>query len=476
MALCVLEGNAGQDKEADVDHQTSDSLEDQTRDRLQQEPELPFSRCLPADVVRQALAELGVEFRQRVFDPLVTLWAFLSQVLSSDHSCREAVARVLAWRSSQGLPPCSPDDSSYCQARSRLPLALLQQLVRQTATVDSTPSAWLWKGRQVKIADGTTVLMADTPANQAQFPQSSGQAPGLGFPIARLMVVFSLAQATVLDLALAPLRGKQTGENTLFRQLLGVFDPGDLLLGDRLFDSYHDLALLRARGVDALLRMNGSRRCDFRRGRWLGRQDHLVCWRRPRFHPQRFERAAYDRLPAELWVRELRFHVEPQGFRPRQITLVTTLLDAQRDSAEELAGLYRQRWHCELDLRSLKTTLQMNHLRCKTPEMVRKELWTHLLAYNLIRQTMAEAACRHQVLPRQLSFKGAVQLVHAFAPHGTTPLSAARWTELLRAIAHHRVGDRPNRVEPRKIKRRRAKYPYLTTPRHPSSTCFRGCA
>lgn len=448
----------------------------QVQSDLQREPGLPFRRLLPAEVLRPALQELGIKFRKRMYDPMVTLWAFLSQVLSADHSCREAVARVLAWRSSQGLPAGSADDSSYREARLRLPLELLQRLLRQTATPSDAPAAWLWKGRHVKIADGTTVRLPDTPANQAAFPQSRSQRPGLGFPLARVMVIFSLAYATVLDAAVGPARGKKTGEQSLFRQLLAALEPGDILLGDRLLDSYQDLARLKTHGVDALLRMNGSRQCDFRRGHWLGTLDHLVWWRRPAFQRGRFTRAEYEALPERLLVRELRFRVQQDGFRPQQITLVTTLLDAERYPAAELAELYRERWHCELDLRSLKSTLQMGELRCKTPAMVRKELWTHLLAYNLIRQIMAESAGRHHVLPRQLSFKGAVQTVNAFAPYWSAGVDDRLWSELLRAIAQHRVGDRPNRVEPRKVKRRKAKYPYLTQPRHQEPSRQRSCA
>jgi hypothetical protein len=333
---------------------------------------------------------------------------------------------------------------------------------------EQAEEGWLWKGHHVKVADGSTVTMPDTSENQEAFPQSSGQKPGVGFPLARMVAVFSLATGATLDLAVGAAKGKKTGENTLFRSLICGFQPGDLVLGDRLFDSYQDIARLRQQGADVLFRMHPSRKCDFRRGRWLGTVDHVVVWTKPKFDASRFDRETYDALPEQMEIRELRFRVHEKGFRPREIVLVTTLLDPLTYSKDELTELYRERWHCELDLNSLKTTLRMKHLRCETPEMVRKEIWTHLLAYNLIRQTIAVAARRHDTLPRRISFKGALQTIDSFAPYLTCATPDAHHTllaDMLEAIATHRVGDRPGRVEPRKIKRRHAKYTYLTRPR-----------
>jgi hypothetical protein len=436
---------------------------------LDDQPALPFSHLLPAARLRPLLEQLGLVFRQRLFDPLVTLWTFLSQVLSADGSCREAVVRLLAWRVSQGLPPCSADTASYCQARQRLPLELVRTLTRQTGQVApaQAPQSWLWRGRHVKIVDGTTLTMPDTPANQEVYPQRSSQAAGVGFPMARLVAIFSLAYATVRDLALGPAQGKKTGENTLFRTLWEAFTAGDLVLGDRLFDAYRDIAGLWQRQVDVLLRMRGGRRCDFRRGRWLGTRDHVVTWKKPRFDAARFDRVDYDALPDQLAIRELHARVSTPGFRTHAVVLVTTLVDGDLFAKAELVELYRQRWHCELDLNALKTTLRMEHLRCQSPEMVEKEIWVHLLAYNLLRQTMAEAARTHEKQPRELSFKGAQQAVNAFAPHlAWLPEEGERlWRELLGTIASQGVGNRPNRVEPRKLKRRQGRYPYMTRPR-----------
>jgi len=448
---------------------------DQIYRSLQQDHGLPFSELLKPQQVAQALSLLGVEFRERVFEPVVTLWAFLSQVLSADHSCRDAVGRVLAWRLVQGKPACSSDTTSYCEARKRLPGELVKHLVRGTGrTLEAeAEAAWLWKGRHVKFVDGSTVIMPDTAANQAAYPQSRNQRPGMGFPIARILTIFSLSCAVVLDAAMGPMRGKKTGETTLFRGLLDALQLdalqlGDVLLADRLFASYRDLAVCRARGVDVVARQHATRHTDFRRGRWVGIQDHVVFWKRPKFDRNRFTRGEWEALPEQMEVRELRFQVTQPGFRSKEITVVTTLLDPVAHPAADISALYRERWHCELDLRSLKTSMQMHRLRCKTPEMVEKEFWTHLLAYNLIRQTMVEAARLHGGLPRHLSFKGAVQMVNAFATYLALCRSDRNrlWNELLTAIATHVVGNRPNRIEPRKLKYRLGNYPYLTRPRN----------
>lgn len=441
----------------------------QLRQRLAHAPALPFSELLPGDLAEQAIREEAVSFRQRLFSPLVTLWVFLSQVLDADHSCRQAVARFLAWRTAQGLPPCSTDTGAYCKARARLPEAVLARLTRTTGqkTQERAPAPWRWNNYTLKIVDGSTVSMPDTPANQKAFPQARTQKAGVGFPIARLVVLFSLAVGTVLDAALGRYQGKRTGETALFHTLHDNLEAGDLLLADRGFASYWELALVRQRGAHLVSRLHQGRHADFRTGRRLGREDHLVVWAKPQ-RPQWMDAASYAALPASLAVRELRVRVRPAGFRVRVLVVVTTLLDAHEMPAEDVALLYRMRWYAELDLRSLKQTMQMDILRCQSPEMVRKEVWAHLLAYNLLRGLMARAAEEAGLLPLQVSFKGSLQLVQAFA--------AVLWTaeveelvEIMRrlreAIREHRVGDRPNRSEPRRRKRRPKHYPLLNEPR-----------
>jgi hypothetical protein len=339
------------------------------RNRLARQAGLPCLDLFSATLVETACRGCGHRWRQRIYTPWITLSLFLSQVLSDDHSCDDAIDRLQKFRHDQGLAAVAPDTASYCDARQRLPEILCWDLVRRTGQVihQQAKSSWLFHGRSVKIVDGTTVVMPDTPKNQKAFPQASTQAPGLGFPIARILVVFSLAVGTVLDAALGPYQGKQTSELALFRQILTEFQPGDLVLADRFFSSY----------------------------------------------------------------------------------------------------LFRQRWHAELDLRTLKTEMQLEMLRTKSPEMVRKEIAVHFLAYNLIRGIMAEAARAEKLKPRSLSFQGALHTIRAFEEsHLNDPVRIqGDLPRLIELIGKKRVGDRPDRYETRAVKRRPKPHPLLKMPR-----------
>jgi Transposase DDE domain len=433
------------------------------------DPGLLFHHVLSAEhLLRVVTQEVGKTY-DRIYTPLVTLCTFLAQVLSDDHSCRAAVAQLLAWRTAQGLSPCSADTGSYCKARQRLPEALLPRLVREVGDdlQEGALDAWLFHGRPVTLVDGSTVSMPDTPENQAEYPQHGNQEPGCGFPIARIVVLIALATGAVLDAAVGPRKGKLSGEGTLLRGLHGRLRRGDILLGDRCFCSYFEVALLSGRGVDVVMRQNENRPVDFRSGHRLGHDDHLVVWSKPQ-RASWMDRETYAAIPETVTIRELRVRVAQRGFRTRVLIVMTTLLDGGEFSHDELALLYRARWHAELDIRSLKQTLKMDVLRCKTPEMVRKEFWAHLLVANLIRGVMAEAARQHGVSPRELSFQGARQTMEGFR----SELSHARAADAevlravaLKAIASHRVGDRPDRVEPRVRKRRPKNYPLMHKPR-----------
>src|SRR5215210_1613537 len=431
---------------------------------------LPFHDLLDAKMVEAALAEEGVTFSQRIYTPLVTLSVFLSQVLDPDHSCRAAVARLIAWLAVDGKSTCAPETATSCEARRRLPTRVITRLVHWMARRIEGRAAdeWTWKGRRVALVDGSTVSMPDTAANQAAFPQSRTQGVGLGFPVARIVAVISLATGVVRDLALGPYKGKETGETALFRTLWGGLEPGEIALGDRCFASYFGIAGLSQRGVDGLFRMHQRREFDFRRGRRLGIEDHVVTWARPK-RPGWMDEATYAQVPGELAVRELRITVKQPGFRVNELVLVTTLTDAAEYTKEDVAALFLERWNIELDLRSIKDVLKMDVLRCKSPEMVEKEVWMHLLAYNLIRGVMAEAAEAHGERPRQLSFKGALQTMAAFggALRRASPDDRDRLVgEMLKAIASHRVGDRFGRCEPRANKRRPKPQRFLMEPRH----------
>jgi len=432
------------------------------RDRFAQRDGLPFADVLPARRVERAVQQHGGGWREGVFTPVVTLWAFLTQVICPVGSCRLAVARVMAWLVEQGRPPCGPGTGGYCKARARLPEGVLSQLARQAGRTlhDGAPPGWLWRGRRVQIADGTTVTMPDTPDNQEAYPHHGSQADGIGFPQVRLVALFSLACGAILDAAFGPSRGKQSGENALLRQIAEGVEPGSVVVADRYYGSWFDLVLWRGRGVDLVTRVHQNRATDFRRGRRLGRGDHVVMWPR-RQRPAWMDRQTYLRLPRELAVREVRVRVPQRGFRTRVLVVATTLTDPSVRAAD-LAELYRARWQAELDLRSVKVTLGMDVLRCQSPEMVRKELWAHLLAYNLIRAAMAQVAIASGRQPRQLSVAGTVQALSAFAGVLGT---AGGYEAFVRVVLAYRVGNRPDRFEPRARKRRPKPYPPLTRPR-----------
>ena len=442
------------------------------RRQFLQDGDLPFTNVLTEEVSAQALTAL-TGWLDRIFSPLVTLWVFLGQVLSADHSCRAAVARLIAHRLAQGQSPCSAETGAYCQARRRLPESFFAEVARQTgrALEANVGPQWLWKGRHVYLFDGTTVTMPDTPKNQEAYPQVYNQQPGVGFPIARVGAIISLACGAIMNLGVCRYAGKGQGEVSLLRTLWDLLRPGDLLLTDRLQANWLNILLLQRRGVDFVSRLNkANRKPDFRRGQRLGPQDHLVGWRKPT-SIRSLDRQAYQALPESITIREMRIPVTQPGFRTKSIVVVTTLLGPQQATKEDLGNLYRARWNNELDLRSIKSTMQMRELRCKTPGLVRKEIWAHALAYNLIRTVMAQAAATHGLEPRSISFKGAMQTLEAFQPllefrAAQDPAQRLRlYQDLLQAIATHRVADRPDRFEPRAKKRRRNHYNWLTKPR-----------
>jgi hypothetical protein len=439
-------------------------------------------QLLSKEQVRAAVEAEGYCFRQCLFTPLVVLWTFLLQVLSPDGSCREAVSKLLALLAGLGEDAAlEPDTGPYCKARKKLPEALLARLMRESgrqlhagdrAGRAGGPSrSRLLGGRPIKIVDGTTASMPDTPENQAEYPQPTNQKPGLGFPLVRLVVVLSLDCAAVLDVAKGPYAGKQTGEPALFRSLwqsLEAGDPGAPGLADRYYASYWTIAGLLQRGVDSLFRQFHRRKIDFRQGTKLGKEDHVITLPKPRQPREWMDAENYRQMPAELTVREVRVRVEQRRFRVKTLVLVTTLLEAEVYSRRELAEVFRLRWHAELDLRSIKQTMNLSVLRCKSPEMIRKEIWMHLLAYNLVRTLMALAAERADLEPRKISFAGAVQTINAMAPllWGADRARVSHLVDvMLYAISRHRVGDRPDRVEPRAVKRRAKPIAWLTEPR-----------
>ena len=437
-----------------------------------QDSALPFGNVLSEQRVLDIATQEGVDFANdpnAVYTPPVVLFAWLAQCLSGSKSCVAAVARVIVLRVAMGLAPCSAATGGYCRARARLPECFVQRLTREvgTAVEDQAPDAWRWKGRRTLLVDGFTASMPDTPANQAVYPQSRSQRPGLGFPMIRAVVLLTFATACVIDCAMGPCKGKETGETALFRQLAEQIRRGDVAVFDRYFCSYWQMAMLRERGADGCARMHARRKYDFRRGQRLGAGDHVVEWVKPA-RPQWMDEDTYAEIPDTIQIREIRFNVTEPGYRTEEIVVATTLLDAETYTKADIADLYHYRWHVELDIRAIKQTLKMDVLTCQTPEMVRKEIWMHLLAYNLVRAGIAQAAMQQDKTPRQLSFAGAQQTLNAF--RWLLMLSEGQCrTRFVRALAvaigTHVVGDRPGRTEPRAVKRRPRKYPLLRQPR-----------
>ena len=443
------------------------------RRQFLQDGQLPFSDVLSEEAIAPALESIDDVWKDRIYTPLVTLWIFLGQVLSADHSCRAAVARLIAHRVSQGLSACSSITGAYCQARIRLPEKFFSTVTRQVGrALDARAhTQWLWKGRRVYMFDGTTVSMPDTAANQKEYPQNVAQQPGLGFPIARIGAIISLSCGAVLDVGFCKYAGKGQGEVSLLRRMLSNFQAGDVLLADCLMANWLGIHMLEQRGIELVSRLNkANRKADFRKGIRLGKHDHIVRWKKPS-SIRSIDWKTYHSLPEFITVRETRILVEQPGFRTQSIVIVTTFLDPQEITKDDLAFLYRARWNNELDLRSIKISLQMDILRCKTPELVRKEVWTHILAYNLIRTIMAQAANEFDILPRTISFKATMQTLEAFQPmiaimgRSNAALRQELYEQVLTAIGNHRVADRPDRFEPRMRKRRHKKYFFLTKPR-----------
>jgi hypothetical protein len=464
-----------------------------------QHPELPLGELLTAADLQQVLDQHQVhcgDTAKAVFTPAILLWTWLWQCLSRARSCSAAVVRTSVLLAALKLPPWSEDTGTYCRARVKLPPALLRQLAVTVGqrVEDAAAPAWLWHGRHVYLLDGSTATLADTPANQRAYPQSGRQQAGLGFPLLRYVVLLGLATATVQDLAFGPHKGKETGETALARQVLARLRPGDVVVADRYFCSYWLVALLLAMDVQVVFRLHQRRKYDFQRGRRLGPEDHVVVWQRPA-RPPWMTAADYAAVPEELVVRELHVRVTNPGYRTKSLVLATTLVEAAEFSSDDIGDLYKERWQAELDLRSLKQTLGMDELRCTAPALVERELWMYVLAYNLVRKVMAQAALwaaahrqarrrRHggagaapAWTPRGFSFAGTVQQVMAWWHENTTGAAEgqrSRYEALLLGVSRKRVGQRPGRCEPRAVKRRPKEYDRLMEPRAVARARLRG--
>ena len=437
-------------------------------DHARQTEDLYFAALLPKEVIAAAFGKAsGLLDGARVYVTSVTVWVFLSQVLSKDHGCVAAVAKLIVYRAARGLTACCAKTGAYCIARDKLDEQAMHRLLRQTgeAIEQQAPDAWLWLGHRVITGDGTTVTMADTTENQAAYPQQRSQTPGCGFPVMRMVVFFALSTGVVLEMAMGKYRGKLTAEVSLFREIDGCIEADDVFLADRAYAGWFDMARLMGRGAHVVVRKHQLRKSDFRTGGRLGRDDHIIRLERPQ-RPKWMSPDEYRDYPALIEIREMRIHVEQKGFRTREIIIHTSLLDHVEYTKEDIGALFRRRWQAELHLRSLKTVMQMEHLRCKKPHRVRNEVRAHMIAYNLIRQVMSEAAREAGVQPWQISFKGTMTTLMEMLP----VLGAIRDPHdlccvLLACCQQHHVGNRPDRYQPRVVKRRPKPHRLMQKPR-----------
>lgn len=440
------------------------------------QPGLPFAEVLTAEMAEAVFRKHdGLFGLGTIYSTATVLWAFLSQVLQEGKmaACQSAVAGIIAHRQLLGLSVPTEDTGDYCRARAKLNEHALRELSGTVAenTEAEADQRWLVQGRHAKLVDGFTFTMPDTVENQRAYPQAKTQQPGIGFPIARCVAVLSLATACVRDLAIGPYAGKETGETALLRQLMPCFSRGDIAVFDRYYCTFMTIAAMLSQGVDVCCRKHHLRKSDFRRGKRLGKYDHLITWQRPGQKPTWMDEATYQSTTEQLTLREIKLTITEPGFRDKSFVVITTLIDPAEFSKAEIAEIYGYRWNVELDIRSIKSNLNLEHVRCKSPEMVRRELWTTLLGYNLIRSTAAAAALLDEVKPRQISFTSTVQFVlqeWKQLAKGEIPAQTltAFFERMLQGIAKCRVASRPGRIEPRVVKRRPKPYKNMMKPRN----------
>jgi len=418
-----------------------------------------FFNLLTSDALLDKVEALLPAHRERLYPPTETLSMFLAQAMSADRSCQSIVNQAAVQRLGGGLTAGSTYTGGYCRARQRLPSGMVAHLTQFLGERINAqlPSEWRWRGRRVRLIDGTTVTLPDTAANQEAFPQQRGQQPGVGFPICRVVGITCLASGALLNAAIGRFNGKGGDEQTLLRTIQDTFQAGDVVMGDAFFATYFFIAAMQARDIDILMEQHGARKrvTDFRYGQKLGVRDHLIVISKPKLRPDWMSEAQYAAAPDTVTVRELQ-----TGGK----VMVTTLSCHKSHPKEALKSLYKSRWHVELDIRNIKDTMGMNVLSCKTPEMAIKEIWVYLLAYNLIRLMMAQSALLADIKPRSISFKHCLQL-WLMCMHPSQSLDDEKLQTLFQLMAQQRVGNRPGRIEPRAIKRRPKAYPLLMKPR-----------
>jgi hypothetical protein len=426
--------------------------------------ELLFAELIPSWLLSQA--DEGTNSRERVYSLRRTFWGFLYQALNPSCPCREIVRQIQALFCLDNRSSVDEGTGGYCQARLRLPLDILQRIrhaVAARADKLLVESQQLWHGLRPKVIDATTVTLPDTPKNQRAYPQSRSQKPGCGFPLMRIIGIFSLSSGVLLDYQKG---NKHQSELALLYKLLDHFKPRDLVIADRGFCNFVLIAVLLLRGVGSVFRLHQSRHVDWRKGKRLEKNDRLFTWSKPPKKPRYLPQYLWKLVPSELPVRVLRFQLKVRGFRPESVTLVTTMTDAKLYPAAEVAQLYARRWKIELWFRDIKTSMGMEVLRCLSPKMVHKELEMFLIAYNLIRALMTEASAIYEVPLDRISFKGTVDATRQYSIAIAQARSKKKQQQLinnlLAVLASDEVPARPGRREPRAVKRRPKPFPLLS--------------
>lgn len=442
-------------------------------EQLKQKTFRQLGECFAKYIPSQSLCpeKSGVSSRQRLFSKENTFWAFISQVLDSDGGCQEVVRKLQAWMAMKSKKLPSPSTGGYCKARKRLDISNLRAILQETTQrIPFIPDKAHMNGRRVIVVDGTGVSMPDTEENQRVWPQQSSQKAGCGFPQARICACFCLQTGILLSHEVG---NKKSHELPLLRKQKDTFKAGDIFLGDKGFCSYLDLSTFKKRGIDSIITL--ARRKPISEAesvKVLGENDRLIEWKKPvRSKASSYSLEEWEKLPKRLLLRQIKVIVNESGFRVTSFYIVTTLLDPEVYPASDIADLYFQRWDVELFFRDIKTTMDMDVLRCKSADMVRKEIIMHLIAYNCIRGLMVESAEKKGVGVRRVSFKGSIQALRQWEPHlNQANIDRSELCRLIgllyESIAGKIIPYRPGRSEPRAVKRRPKPFQLLTAPRH----------